>query len=111
MRDAENFQITDDMDDFDTDITLSFPSSRSKALDMCVNSFLENNEIDAYSDPDEIVEQLMAFVQNEFRRHNEAAPPASRLKQSSARSSAPVQPGYPVQKPVLMKMKLKILTG
>lgn len=79
MSDAENFQITDDMDDFDTGITLSFPSSRSKALDMCVNSFLENNEIDAYSDPDEIVEQLMAFVQNEFRRHNEAAPKGTKM--------------------------------
>ena len=79
MRDAENFQITDDMDDFDTDITLSFPSSRSHALDMCVNSFLNNNTIVAYSDPDAIVEQVISLTQNEFRRHNETAPEGTKM--------------------------------
>lgn len=69
----------DDMDDFDTGITLSFPSSRSQALDMCVNSFLENNTIDAYSDPKDIAEQVISLTQNEFRRHNETAPKGSKM--------------------------------
>lgn len=49
-------------DDFGTDIGMLFPSSRSKALDMIVNMFLENNTIDAYSDVNQIVEQVVANV-------------------------------------------------
>lgn len=66
-------------DDFGTDIGLVFPSSRSKALDMIVNTFLENNTIDAYSDVNQIVEQVVALAQNEFQAHNENAPKGSKM--------------------------------
>lgn len=71
--------IVPQTDDFDASITLSFPSSRSQALDMCVNSFLENNTIDAYSDPKDITEQVISLTQNEFRRHNETAPEGTKM--------------------------------
>lgn len=46
---------------------------------MCVTSFLENNTIDAYSDPDDIAEQVISLLQNEFRRHNETAPKGTKM--------------------------------
>lgn len=47
-------------DDFSTSIGMLFPESRSKALDMIVNTFLENNTIDAFSSVDEIVNQTIS---------------------------------------------------
>lgn len=74
-----NDLIVPQMDDFDAGITLSFPSARSHALDMCVNTFLETNTIDAYSNPKDITELIVSLTQNEFRRHNETAPKGSKM--------------------------------
>lgn len=66
-------------DDFDTTIGMLFPESRNKALDMIVNTFLENNTIDAFSSVDEIVNQIISMAKREFQMHNENSPKDSKM--------------------------------
>ena len=66
-------------DDFATTIGMLFPESRNKALDMIVNTFLENNTIDAFSSVDEIVNQIISMAKREFQMHNENSPKDSKM--------------------------------
>lgn len=79
MSNFEDDQMTDAMDDFQTTIGLLFPESRAQALDMIVNTFLENNTIDAYSNPREIANQVVGIAKKEFRTYNENAPKGAKM--------------------------------
>lgn len=66
-------------DDFSTSIGMLFPESRSQALDMITNTFLENNTIDAYSNPKEITNQVISMAKKEFHTYNENAPKGAKM--------------------------------
>lgn len=66
-------------DDFSTSMGMLFPESYSQALDMIVNTFLENNTIDAFSNVNEIVNQVISMAKKEFRIYNENAPKGSTM--------------------------------
>ena len=66
-------------DDFSTANGMLFPESRSQALDMIVNMFLENNVIDAFSDPREITNQVVGMAKKEFCTYNANMPQGSKM--------------------------------
>lgn len=66
-------------DDFRTTSGMLFPESRSHALDMIVNIFLENNTIDAFSNVDDIVNQVVGMAKKEFCTYNANMPQGSKM--------------------------------
>lgn len=79
MSSTDNTTTQDVMDDFSTSIGMLFPESRSQALDMITNTFLENNTIDAFSNPKEITNQVISMAKKEFRTYNENSPKGSKM--------------------------------
>lgn len=51
-----------------------FPSTTSEAIDSFVKTYLDNNYIDAFSNPEEITDDIMSLIANEFQLHNETVP-------------------------------------
>lgn len=80
MSDIRTDTMPDAADDIDTVIGVSFPESRSQALHMILDTYLENNTIDAYSNVKQIVEQVVSLVKREFCKHNENLPEKSRMR-------------------------------
>lgn len=60
-----------------------FPMSKDKALEAIVETYLENNPVDAFSNIDDIVQQIGELMHHEFRLYNETAPKGSKLRAPS----------------------------
>jgi len=56
-----------------------FPINKSLALEEIVETYLENNPVDAFSNPKDIAQQIGELMHHEFRLYNETAPKGSKL--------------------------------
>lgn len=66
-------------DDFDTNIDLTFPNSRSLALMSITRAFIRHNTLDAYSQPEDVSDQVVGMIRHMFCNYNATAPTGAKI--------------------------------
>lgn len=75
MSDTNNYMS----DDFDTNIDLTFPNSRSLALMSITRTFIQHNTLDANSQPEEVSDQVVGMMRHMFCNYNATAPKGAKV--------------------------------
>ncbi len=66
-------------DDFDTNIDLTFPNSRSLALMSITRAFIRHNTLDAHSQPEEVSDQVVGMMRHMFCNYNATTPKGAKI--------------------------------
>ena len=66
-------------DDFDTNIDLTFPNSRSLALMSITRAFIRHNTLDAHSQPEEVSDQVVGMMRHMFCNYNATKPKGAKI--------------------------------
>ncbi len=66
-------------DDFDTNIDLTFPNSRSPALMSITRAFIRHNTLDAHSQMEEVSDQVVGMMRHMFCNYNATTPKGAKI--------------------------------